>query len=244
MTFEIIPSVDILGGKVVRLERGDPSAKTVYSDDPVGMAIDWEAQGAPRLHVVDLDGALAGEPVQHDIFEEIIRAAGVPVQVAGGIRSADAAEEWIRRGADRVVLGTAALTDLDVLHEAVERLGPRLIVAPDALGREVRVSGWTTGTGEDVVVAAQRLVAAGVQRLLVTDIGRDGVLTGPNVELLAELAQASGVPVIASGGVASVDDLRALAQVDGIEGAIVGKALYAKSFALCDAVKAVGVSPA
>jgi phosphoribosylformimino-5-aminoimidazole carboxamide ribotide isomerase len=216
MTFEIIPSVDILGGKVVRLQRGDPSAQTVYSDDPVGTAKDWEAQGAPRLHIVDLDGALAGEPVQHAIVEEIVR------------------------GADRAVLGTAALTDVDVLHEAVERLGSRLIVAPDALGREVRVSGWTTGTGEDVVTAAQRLAAAGVQRLLVTDIARDGILSGPNVELLRELAKAARVPVIASGGVASIDDLLALAKVDGIEGAVVGKALYAKSFALRDAVDALG----
>jgi len=178
MTFEVIPSIDLLGGEVVRLERGDPSAKTVYSDDPVRTAKDWEAQGAPRLHLVDLDGALAGEPVQHDIFDEIIRAIGVPVQVAGGVRSSRAAEEWIGRGADRVVLGTAALTDLEVLHEAVERLGSRLIVAPDALGREVRVSGWTKGTGEDVVTAAQRLAAAGVERLLVTDIGRDGIQIG------------------------------------------------------------------
>ncbi len=239
MTFEVIPSIDLLGGQVVRLERGDPSAKTIYSDDPVGTAKEWEAQGAPRLHVVDLDGALAGEPVQHDIFEEIIRAIGVPVQVAGGVRSSRAAEEWIARGADRVVLGTAALTDLDVLHEAIAHLGSRLIVAPDALGREVRVSGWTAGTGEDVVVAAQRLAAAGVQRLLVTDIGRDGVLSGPNVELLRELVDAAGVPVIASGGVSSIDDLQSLAKVNGIESAIVGKALYARSFALRDAVEAV-----
>jgi phosphoribosylformimino-5-aminoimidazole carboxamide ribotide isomerase len=232
--------VDILAGEVVRLVRGEVSAKTVYSDDPVGMAKDWQAQGAPRIHVVDLDGAMTGAPVQHAIVEEILSAVGVPVQVAGGIRTVDAAETWIERGADRVVLGTAALTDPDVLHDAVERLGSRLIVAPDALGREVRVSGWTAGTGEDVVVAAQRLAAAGAQRLLVTDIGRDGVLVGPNVELLAELVQAAGVPVIASGGVASVDDLVTLARVDGIEGAIVGKALYAKSFALRDAVNALG----
>jgi phosphoribosylformimino-5-aminoimidazole carboxamide ribotide isomerase len=232
--------VDILAGDVVRLVRGEVSGKTVYSDDPVGMAKDWQAQGAPRIHVVDLDGAMTGVPVQHAIVEEILSAVGVPVQVAGGIRTVDAAQMWIERGADRVVLGTAALTDPDVLHDAVERLGSRLIVAPDALGREVRVSGWTAGTGEDVVVAAQRLAAAGAQRLLVTDIGRDGVLVGPNVELLAELVQAAGVPVIASGGVASVDDLVTLARVDGIEGAIVGKALYAKSFALRDAVNALG----
>jgi phosphoribosylformimino-5-aminoimidazole carboxamide ribotide isomerase len=247
MTFEVIPSIDILGGDVVRLEHGDPSAKTVYSDDPVAVAKEWDGRGAPRLHIVDLDGAMAGEPVHHEIIEEIVRVVDVPIQVAGGIRSVDAAEKWVARGADRVVLGTAAITDLELLEAAVALLGSRLIVAPDALGREVRISGWTTGTGEDVVAAAERLSAAGVQRLLVTDIGRDGILSGPNVELLREVADAAGVPVIASGGVSSIDDLLALSKVDGIEGAIVGKALYAKSFALPDAVKALGgagVSPA
>lgn len=239
MTFEVIPSIDLLEGKVVRLERGDPSAKTVYSDDPVATAKEWESQGAPRLHIVDLDGAMSGEPVQHEIVDQIVKAADVPIQVAGGIRTVDAAERWVVRGADRVVLGTAALTDLELLEAAVDRLGPRLVVASDALEREVRVQGWKQGTSEDVCDAARRLVAAGVQRLLVTDIGRDGILTGPNVDLLKELVEAAGVPVIASGGVSSIDDLEALAKVDGIEGAIVGRALYANAFGLRDAVKAV-----
>lgn len=239
MTFEVIPSVDILGGQVVRLERGEPEAKTVYADDPVAVAKDWEAQGATRLHVVDLDGALSGEPSQHEIVSTIVTSLGIPVQVAGGIRSAEAGWNWITSGADRVVLGTAALTDLNVLHESVERLGSRLIVAPDALGREVRISGWTKGTGEDVVDAVRRLGAAGVPRLLVTDIGQDGMLAGPNVHLLGELAAAGGVPVIASGGVTSVDDLRTLAAIEGIEGAIVGKALYSGALDLNDALRAV-----
>jgi phosphoribosylformimino-5-aminoimidazole carboxamide ribotide isomerase len=239
MTFEVIPSIDLLDGQVVRLERGSVEAKTVYSDDPVSVAKDWEVQGATRLHVVDLDGAIAGESRQHEIVEEIVEVVGIPVQVAGGIRSVDAGERWIGRGADRVILGTAALTDLNVLGDAVERLGSRLIVAPDALEREVRISGWRTGTGEDVADAARRLAAAGVPRLLVTDIAQDGMLTGPNVDLLREVSTAAGVPVIASGGVASIEDLRALAAVDGIEGAIVGKALYSGAIELSRALAEV-----
>jgi phosphoribosylformimino-5-aminoimidazole carboxamide ribonucleotide (ProFAR) isomerase len=138
-----------------------------------------------------------------------------------------------------VVFGTAVLTDLEVLHECVEAFGSRLVVAPDALGREVRVSGWKEGTGEDVVDAVRRLAAAGVQRLLVTDIGQDGMLSGPNVDLLADVADAAGVPIIASGGVSSVDDLKALAAVDGIEGAIVGQALYTGAIELTEAVMEV-----
>lgn len=239
MSFEVIPSVDILEGKVVRLERGDPQARSIYADDPVAIAKDWEARGATRLHVVDLDGALAGEPTQATIVERVVAAVGIPVQVAGGIRTVEAGQRWVARGADRIVLGTAALTSLDVLHEAVEDLGSRLIVAPDALGREVRISGWTKGTGEDVVDAARRLAAAGVDRLLVTDIAQDGMLAGPNVELLADVAAASAVPVIASGGVTSVEHLRALAAIDGIEAAIVGKALYSGALDLEDALRAV-----
>jgi phosphoribosylformimino-5-aminoimidazole carboxamide ribotide isomerase len=237
MTFEVIPSIDLLERKVVRLERGDPSVKSVYSDDPVAVAKEWESLGAPRLHVVDLEGAMAGEPAQHEIIEAVVAGVGIPVQVAGGIRSVAAAERWIGMGADRVVLGTAALTDISVLEEAVKALGPRLIVAPDALGREVRISGWTQGTGEDVVDAARRLAAAGVPRLLVTDIGQDGMLTGANVDLLAEIASAARVPVIASGGVASTGELLELAKIDGVEGAIVGKALYTGAFGLEDALK-------
>ncbi len=235
MTFEVIPSVDILDGKVVRLRRGEPDAKTVYSDDPVAVAKDWEAQGATRLHVVDLDAAIGGEPSDPTTIEDIVGGVRIPVQVAGGIRTAEAGRRWIEAGADRVVLGTAALKDVAVLQDSVELLGPRLVVAPDALGREVRVSGWTEGTGEDVIDAVRRLAAAGVPRLLVTDIGQDGMLSGPNVELLRDVAAAAAVPIIASGGVATVDDLRRLAAIDGVESAIVGQALYSGAIELSQA---------
>jgi phosphoribosylformimino-5-aminoimidazole carboxamide ribotide isomerase len=239
MSFEVIPSIDLLKGQVVRLERGDYDRKTVFSDDPLGVAREFEGQGATRLHIVDLEGAASGEPANRIAVSEIIQSVGIPVQVAGGIRSIEAAEDLLALGADRVVLGTKALTDESFLLRAVAALGSHLVIAPDAHGREVRVSGWMEGTGEDVLDACRRLAGAGVSRLLVTDIGTDGMLTGPNVELLDEVATAAGVPLIASGGVSTIDDLRALARVPGIEGAIVGKALYVHAFDLGDAIKAV-----
>ena len=239
MSLEIIPSIDLLKGQVVRLERGDYDRKTVFSDDPLSVAIEFEAQGAKRLHIVDLEGAASGEPSNRRAVSDIIQRVALPVQVAGGIRSLDAIEDLLALGADRVVVGTRALTDESFLLGAVERFGPRLVIAPDAHAREVRISGWTEGTGEDVTVAVKRLAGVGVQRMLVTDIGTDGMLTGPNVELLGEVAGAAGVPIIASGGVSSIDDLRALARVPGVEAAVVGKALYVGAFDLGDAIKAV-----
>lgn len=239
MTLEVIPSIDLLAGQVVRLERGDYAKKTVYSDDPVGVAMDFEGQGATRIHVVDLDGAASGEPANAIKIGGIIQRIAIPVQVAGGIRDIERAEELLAKGADRVVVGTKALTDESFLLRALEAFGDRIVVAPDAMGREVRIDGWTKGTGEDVIDASRRLALAGVQRLLVTDIGTDGMLTGPNVELLGEVASAAQVPVIASGGVSSIDDLRALASIDGVEAAIVGKALYVHAFDLGDAINAV-----
>ena len=239
MTFEVIPSIDLLAGQVVRLERGDYEKVTVFDDDPVGVAMDFEAQGAQRLHVVDLEGAASGEPQNRVAVSGILSRLAIPVQVAGGIRSIETAEEWLALGADRVVMGTRALTDDLFLARAIEAFGERLVIAPDTRGGEVRVAGWLEGTGEDVVDASRRLARAGVKRLLVTDIGVDGMLTGPNVQLLGEVAHASGLPVIASGGVSSIDDLKALAHVPGIEGAIVGKALYVHAFDLGDALKAV-----
>lgn len=235
---DVIPSVDILGGEVVRLELGDPARKTVYGDDPLSVAKEWAAQGATRLHVVDLDAAL-GSGDNTRAVEDVVRGAGVAVQVAGGIRTFDRVHAFLDAGADRIVIGTAALSDPSFLERAVDVIGARLVVAPDARGGRVQIAGWTKDTGEDVVIACERLADAGVARLLVTDIGKDGMLSGPNVSLLTEVAVAAKVPVIASGGVSSIDDLRELAAVAGIEGAIVGKALYDGRLSLADALGAV-----
>lgn len=235
MIFEVIPSIDLLDGSVVRLQRGSFDDVTVYSDDPLDTAKRWEIEGASRLHVVDLDGAKTGEPKQREIVEAIVAESMIPIQVAGGIRTIEDALSFADLGADRVVIGT--ITD-ELLEAAVDKLGPRLVVAVDARDGEVRVSGWQKGTGENVIDACKRFAAAGVVRLLVTDIGRDGVLSGPNVDLYREIVDAAHVPVLASGGVSSVDDLKALAAVQGCEGAIVGKALYTGDVELGMALKA------
>jgi phosphoribosylformimino-5-aminoimidazole carboxamide ribotide isomerase len=237
--FEVIPSIDLLKRQVVRLERGDYSTPTVFSSDPVSIAQDWEGQGAPRIHVVDLDGARTGAPSNEADVGGIIKQIAIPVQVAGGIRSIEAGERWLAGGADRVVLGTRALTDEAFLAEAVETFGPQLVIAADSRNGEIRVAGWEEGTGEDIVDAAERLAAAGVPRLLVTDITVDGMLEGPNVDLYTELIDASGLPIIASGGVSSIEDVITLSRVRGLEGVVVGKALYVGAFDLGDAVKAV-----
>ncbi len=236
MAFEIIPSIDLLGGRVVRLRLGAFDDVTEYSDDPLLTAKRWESLGATRLHVVDLDGAKTGEPKQREIVEAIVGSSTIPVQVAGGIRTIEDAALYAERGADRVVIGT--MTE-GLLEAAVDRLGSALVVAVDARNGEVRVHGWQEGTGENVIDACERFAAAGVVRLLVTDIGRDGVLSGPNVGLYREIVEVTGVAVLASGGVSSIEDLNALASVWGIEGAIVGKALYGGAFELGDALKAV-----
>jgi len=236
MIFEVIPSIDLLDGNVVRLQRGSFDDVTVYSDNPVDTAKRWEVEGASWIHVVDLNGARDGAALQREIVESIFLDVTVNVQVAGGIRTIDDVRAYAEIGAERVVIGTF---DDALLSAAVAELGPRLVVAVDARDREVRVSGWQRGTGENVIDACKRFAAAGVVRLLVTDIGRYGVLQGPNVDLYGEIVEAAQVPVLASGGVSSVDDLKALAAVEGVEGAIVGKALYTGDVQLGMALKAL-----
>lgn len=241
MPFTVFVAVDLAGGRVVRLVRGDMADATVYGDDPVEVALGWEAAGAGWLHVVDLDGATAGEPRNAPAVRRILGAVRVPVQVSGGVRSVAAAETWLDAGARRVVAGTRAL-DPAFLAEAVPRLGDALVAAVDAREGRVRVSGWTRASDLSPVEAARRLAEAGVARLLFTDIGRDGTLAGPNVTATAEVLEAAGVPVIASGGVGSEEDVRALAALAprGLEGVVVGKALYSGALTLDRALAAAG----
>lgn len=233
----LLPAVDIRGGKCVRLVQGDFDRETVYDSDPVAVAKRYEADGARWLHVVDLDAALEGVPRNRDIVAEVIRSVGIPVQCSGGIRDGEALEAAHRAGAARVVIGTAALQDPAFVEGAVERLGGFVAVGLDVRGEILQARGWTEEAGE-LWPVVDRLVAAGVERFVVTDVARDGMLQGPNLELLRGVQVRSGRSIVASGGVSSLDDLRAIAGL-GVEACIVGKALYAGRFTLPDALAAV-----
>jgi phosphoribosylformimino-5-aminoimidazole carboxamide ribotide isomerase len=225
--FQPIPAIDIRGGRCVRLVQGDYARERVFADDPVAMARHWAEQGAPRLHVVDLDGARDGTRANASVIRQAIGAVSIPVQVGGGVRSLQAAQHLLDDGADRVVVGTAAAENPGALRTWLAALDPeRLIVGVDARDGLVATHGWTATTHLDALEFCRQLADLGVVRVLYTDISRDGTLAGPNVEALERLV--GGEPrlkVLASGGVAEVDDLRALAEA-GAEGAIIGTALY------------------
>ena len=238
MTFEVIPAIDIRGGRCVRLLQGDYDRETVYGDDPAAVAREWEAQGAPRLHVVDLDGAREGRPVNRAEVAAICEAVAIPVEVSGGLRTMHDLEAAAALGAARLQLGSAAVRNPDLVNGAAERFPGMVVVAIDTRAGEALTEGWREGSGADALTLANEMVARGAPRIMVTDVARDGALEGPNVALAAEFAAALPVPVVASGGVTTADDLRALAQA-GCEGAIVGKALYEGRFTLAEALEAV-----
>jgi phosphoribosylformimino-5-aminoimidazole carboxamide ribotide isomerase len=218
----------------VRLVQGDFERETRYADDPAEMARHWQDQGARRLHVVDLDGARDGVRANADVISRVVSAIHIPVQVGGGIRSLETARELLDQGADRVVVGTLAAEEPEALaHWVVELGAEHLVVGVDARNGRVATHGWLSLTDQTVVGLCTRLAAFGIQRVVYTDVGRDGVLTGPNVETTREVAQVIGV--IGSGGVATVEHLRALADA-GAEGAIIGTALYEGRLQLSDAL--------
>lgn len=236
----VIPAVDLRRGRCVRLREGRADAETVFSDDPVTMARQWVALGAQRLHVVDLDGAFAGSPRQMPLIGEIVAAvAPVAVEVGGGLRSAAAIEAVLAAGAGWAVLGTRAALDPVFLEEICREHPERIIVAVDARGSRVAVKGWTETVHETAAEIGIRAADAGAAALLYTDVSRDGTEIGPNVEETAALARRVTVPILASGGVGSVEDLRRLARVPGVSGAIVGRALYTGAVDLVEALREV-----
>lgn len=223
----VIPAIDLRGGRCVRLLQGDFARETIYGDDPVQMALRWQEAGATILHVVDLDGARAGEPVQGAIVAAIAQALTIPVQLGGGMRALDHIAGAFAGGVARVVLGTAAIEDRELLCAAIARWGgDRILLGVDARDGMVATRGWIETTAVRATDLARDLATLGLRRVVYTDIGRDGTLHEPNYAALAELAAASDLAVIASGGVAHRDHLPALAAIPGVEAAIVGRALY------------------
>jgi len=236
----IIPAIDLRDGRCVRLREGRSDRETVFSDDPVAMALRWVALGAERLHVVDLDGAFAGEPRQTALVAKIVASVTpVPVEVGGGLRDLPAVEAALDTGARWAVVGTRAALDAGFLADVCRRHPGRIIVAVDARGAQVAVKGWTEVSDERVVDVGRRARDAGAAALLYTDVSRDGMEQGPNVEDTAALARAIDLPILASGGVAGIDDLRRLAAIPGVAGTVVGRALYTGAVDLQAAVAAV-----
>jgi phosphoribosylformimino-5-aminoimidazole carboxamide ribotide isomerase len=241
VAFDLYPAIDLRDGRCVRLYQGDYARETVYGDDPVAQARSFAAAGAPWVHVVDLDAARTGDPRNREIVAAIAAAVDVPVQSGGGVRDDAAADALLTRGVRRVVVGTAALDDPDWVRRLAARYPGRVAVGLDARGRDVAVRGWVEGSGHDLVDVARRFDDAGVAALVVTEIGRDGTLEGPALDQLADVLAATGLDVVASGGVGTLADLRALGTLDvggrGVAGAIVGRALYEGSFLLSEAVE-------
>jgi phosphoribosylformimino-5-aminoimidazole carboxamide ribotide isomerase len=227
----IIPAIDLKDGRCVRLKQGDMSTATVFSDDPVAMARHWTAQGAKRLHIVDLNGAIAGRPKNEKVIRDIIAAVGdkTAIQLGGGIRDLDAIESYIDAGVTYVVVGTAAVKNPGFLSDACYAFPGHVIAGLDAKDGKVAVEGWSKMTGHDVVDLARKFEEYGIEAIIYTDIGRDGMMSGVNLEATYKLAQALKTPIIASGGLNSVEDVRAICAKlvpEGIIGAIAGRALY------------------
>jgi phosphoribosylformimino-5-aminoimidazole carboxamide ribotide isomerase len=224
----LFPAIDLKDGRCVRLARGEMAAATIFNDDPAAQARTFQAQGFRYLHVVDLNGAFAGKPVNAKAVEAILKAVDIPVQLGGGMRDLATIEGWLTRGVRRVILGTAAVRNPDLVHQACRLYPGRIAVGIDARAGKVAVEGWAETSELSAIDLVQRFVDAGVAAIIYTDIDRDGVLKGLNLPATADLARSTSIPVIASGGLAGLDDVRALMQPEYslLEGAIAGRALY------------------
>jgi phosphoribosylformimino-5-aminoimidazole carboxamide ribotide isomerase len=238
----LYPAIDILGGNAVRLVKGDFAAKTVYDEDPLSAARGWTEAGATHLHVVDLDGARAGEPVNLDHLRRIAGELGVPVQYGGGLRSIEAVDDALRAGAERVILGTAAFAEPELLRAALEAHGSRrVLVSVDVRGGRVATAGWTQSTEEGTEAVLERLQSSGVEELVYTNVDRDGMLEGPDLEEVRGVAAAVRGRLLYSGGIGAIADLQGLAGLGepSLAGVIVGKALYEGRFTIAEAQAAL-----
>jgi phosphoribosylformimino-5-aminoimidazole carboxamide ribotide isomerase len=235
----IFPAIDIRDGKCVRLSEGRFDKETIFGDYPADMAKKWASLGAEFLHIVDLDGALAGKSVNLPAIQAILDSVDIPVQLGGGIRTIENIEEVLKLGVSRVILGSIAVQSPELVKVACEKFGDKIVVGIDARDGIVAVEGWGVSGGVEAEELAKKMAAVGVKRIVYTDISRDGTLTGVNTEATAKLARVSGIKVIASGGVRSIQDMIDVKAVeaDGVEGVIVGKAIYTDSLDLVEALK-------
>ncbi len=236
----LIPAIDLKEGKCVRLRQGRMEDDTVFSDDPVAVAAKWVEQGARRIHLVDLDGAFAGKPKNADIIHEIVEAfPDVPVQIGGGIRDEDTIQGYLNAGVQYVIIGTKAVTEPHFISDVGVEFPGHIIVGLDAKDGKVAIDGWSKLSKHDVIDLAQQFESDGVESIIYTDISRDGMMKGVNVEATAKLARAIHIPVIASGGITNMDDIHALGKVagDGIMGAITGRAIYEGTLDFAEAEK-------
>ncbi len=234
----LLPAIDLIGGRVVRLTRGDYAQATVYGDDPLAVALSFRDAGAEHLHVVDLEGARDGGRPNEAVIRRLIEESGLSVEAGGGVRDRESAEAYLSAGAARVILGTAAAESADLVRELCEAFGDRIAVGADARDGVIATRGWTETSGEDIFSFCSRMESLGVKTLICTDISKDGVLSGTNVELYRKLTGELKANVIASGGVSSLGDVRALIET-GVFGAILGRALYTGALSLEEAVKTV-----
>ncbi len=232
----IFPAIDLFEGKAVRLLRGEYDKMTVYSTNPIEIAKEFEALGATHIHMVDLEGAKSGETPNIDIVKQVADETGLFVEIGGGIRSMEVVERYINAGVDRVILGTAAVTDNDFLTEAVIKYGEKIAVGADIKDGFVAIKGWTEKSEYNCFDFCRKMQEIGVNTLICTDISKDGAMQGTNLELYKELSQKFSMNIVASGGVSAIDDVRALRKMD-IYGAIIGKAYYTKAISLAEAIE-------
>jgi phosphoribosylformimino-5-aminoimidazole carboxamide ribotide isomerase len=235
---EVIPSIDLRNGKCVRLYQGDYNQETVFSENPLEVALQWQAMGAARIHIVDLDGAASGDVVNLETIESIATAVQIPTQLGGGLRTLETITKVLKLGVERVILGTVAVEKPELVKAACKKYAESVIVSIDGRMGQVATWGWKQGTQLKAVDLAKEMVNLGVRRFIYTEITRDGTLSGPNYNMLTELIEALHMPLIAAGGVSAIEHLKVLQKI-GVEGAIIGKALYTGDINLKEALKIV-----
>lgn len=239
---DVIPAIDLLNGRCVRLYQGDYEQSQIFAEDPVTVAQSWEAQGAQWLHLVDLDGAKTGEPVNLAVIAQIVETLNIPVQVGGGLRTPERVASFLKMGVQRVILGTVAVENPDLVAQLCQTYPGQIVVGIDARDGMVATRGWLETSTVSAITLGQRVASDGAAAIIYTDIQRDGTLEGPNLPQLREMAAAVSVPVIASGGVSSLTDILSLLALEpmGVSGVIVGKALYTGNLSLTEALRAIG----